>query len=64
MNKIILALFFALIIISLIFVSGCDSGKTCRTECVQQRQECIEKNFWGNCVEYEEVCVRYEEICR
>ncbi len=59
-----------LLIASLIIISSCNIGKTCSQECVQEeqycaspRQECVEKNFWGNCVEFEERCSRYETKC-
>jgi len=62
-----------LILVGLIFISGCGLdkvGKTCTQECVkeetycaQTRQKCIDKNFWGNCVEFEEECARYDRKC-
>ena len=76
-KKMLIGLFLS----ALIIISGCGVskiGKTCTTECIKEervcestKQECVEKNFWGNCVEFEEGCARwctkcvtYDEVCR
>jgi len=46
-----------------------DTTTRCLSEiCDEHRQYCIEKNFWGNCIEYGETCVHsvctlYKRYC-
>jgi hypothetical protein len=72
MKKVML---FGILIFVTLLVSGqgCELskiGKTCTQECIREesycastRQECVEKNFWGNCIEFENVCARYDTRC-
>lgn len=57
----------AILMLSLFLLGGCGLCKPVCLEneqvCKYKGQECVEKNFWGNCVEFEEVCRQYETEC-
>jgi hypothetical protein len=52
-----------------VMLVGCQP-KVCRNECIgtnkvctEHQQVCAEKNFWGNCVKYNDKCINYEDQC-